>query len=119
MNDIIQKVVNNLFLIGEGLIKSGTHILENVSFSEHYFDLVIGKILGLLFENRFGDFKIDEVIRKFCEMLNPERTYRSICVKLLTYEDEIFISQVVQALESTLATEKSLKIVRQKLRKVK
>lgn len=33
VNDIIQKVVNNLFLIGEGNIKSGTHILENVSFN--------------------------------------------------------------------------------------
>lgn len=90
-----------------------------MSFNEHYFDLVIGKILGLLFENRFGDFKIDEVIRKFCEMLNTERTYRLVCTKLLNYDDDIFISQVVQALESILATEKSLKNVRQKLRKAK
>jgi vacuole morphology and inheritance protein 14 len=37
----------------------------------------------------------------------------------LTYEDQIFISQVVQALESILASEKSLKNVRQKLRKAK
>ena len=119
VHDIIQKVVNNLFLVGEGNIKSGMHILENVSFNDHYFDLVIGKILALLFENRFGDLKIEEVIKKFCEMLNTERAYRSICVKLLTYDDENFISQIVQALENILSTEKTLKNVRQKLRKAK
>jgi hypothetical protein len=46
-------------------------IIENVSLNEQYFDLVIAKLLSLLFQNKAIEFRTEEILRKFCEILDP------------------------------------------------
>ncbi|CAN5950645.1 unnamed protein product [Sphagnum jensenii] len=69
-------------------------IIENVSFTEQYFDLVIDKLLSLLF-SRNTELKIENIFRKFCNLLNVEKTFVSVCQQLLVYKDARFIEQIV------------------------
>lgn len=101
INDIIQKLVEELC---DGSTKNVMGIIENVSLNEQYFDLVIEKLLTLLFQNKAIDFGTEEVLRKFCGMLDPEKTYMSICTQLLTYVDAKFILTIVDSLNLLLAT---------------
>lgn len=55
INDIIQKLVEELC---DGSTKNVKGIIENVSLNEQYFDLVIAKLLSLLFQNKAVEFRI-------------------------------------------------------------
>ena len=79
----------------DGTTKNVKGIIENVSLNEQYFDLVIAKLLSLLFQNKAIEFRTEEILRKFCDSLDPEKTYVSICTQLLSYEDGKFIEGTV------------------------
>lgn len=65
---------------------------------------MIAKLLSLLFQNKTIEFRTEEILRKFCDSLDPEKTYISVCSQLLSYEDGKFIEGTVEALNSLLAT---------------
>lgn len=101
INDIIQKLVEKLC---EGNTKNVMAIIENVSFTEQYFDLVIDKLLSLLF-TKSTELKTENIFRKFCNLLNVEKTFMSVCQQLLVYKDTRFVEQIVHVLNFILVTE--------------
>jgi hypothetical protein len=44
------------------------------------------------------------IFRKFCNLLNVEKTYMSICAQVLVYKDTRFIEQIVHVLNYILVT---------------
>lgn len=66
ISDIITKLVEKLC---EGTTKNVAAIILNVSFTEQYFDLLIEKMLSLLY-TKCSDGKMEGVFRKFCNLLN-------------------------------------------------
>lgn len=78
-------------------------IFENVSFNEQYFDLVIDKLLNLLY-TKSTELKTENIFRKFCNLLNVEKTYVSVCQQLIDYKDTRFIEQIVHVLNFILVT---------------
>lgn len=51
------------------------------------------------------DLKIEHIFRKFCNLLNVEKTYMSICQQVvLVYKDHRFIDQIVHVLNYILVT---------------
>lgn len=87
----------------EGNTKNVMGIIENVSFTEQYFDLVIDKMLNIIY-TKGPDLKIEHIFRKFCNLLNVEKTYRSICQQVLVYKDPRFVDQIVHVLGYILVT---------------
>jgi hypothetical protein len=47
---------------------------------------------------------MENIFRKFCNLLNVEKTYMSICAQVLVYKDTRFIEQIVHVLNYILVT---------------
>lgn len=63
----------------DGSTKNVMGIIENVSLNTQHLDLVIEKLLSLLFQNKSGEVKTEDILKKFFDRLDPEKTFISIC----------------------------------------
>ena len=100
INDIIQKLVERLC---EGNTKNVMAIIQNVSFTEQYFDLVVDKLLSLHFTKN-TELNTENIFRNFCNLLNIEKTFMPVSQQLLVYKDTRFVEQIVHVLNFILVT---------------
>jgi vacuole morphology and inheritance protein 14 len=81
-------------------------VLGNICLHEDYFNLVIEKILAIFYANKeILNSKMHIVIKKLCNILNPEKVYMAVAEKLNGVEDLGYVSSVVQTLDIILLTD--------------
>ena len=100
IDDIIQKLVEKLC---EGSSKNVMGIIQNVSFNEHYFEMVIEKLLHFI-KNHGEVVKPHRVLKHLCNALNIEKAFCVIASQLKQTKDRRFASDVVSALLHILVT---------------
>lgn len=100
IDGIIQKLVEKLC---EGSSKNVMGIIENVSFNECYFVMVIEKLLSYI-KNTTENIKPHRVLKHLCNALNIEKAFRVIADQLKNTKDRKFAAEIVSALLHILVT---------------
>lgn len=120
MDEIVQKLIDKLYTPEGEIVRNVIEVLGNISLHQHYFDLVIEKILQVCFDNMsVREKNSDVIVKKLCAILDGRKVFMSLSSKLQNFEDVEFISNFVQSLDLILLTDKQLSDVRQLLRNLK
>ncbi|CAK95056.1 unnamed protein product (macronuclear) [Paramecium tetraurelia] len=123
IEDILTKLIDKLADSESAIVQNIMDVLANISMHSQYFEMVIDKILIMLHKNQEqSEKKGDQIFKKLCSLLNPQKVYFTITAKLLeiySENDVIFISNTVQILTNLLISEKELQNLRNILRNLK
>ncbi|CAD8081924.1 unnamed protein product [Paramecium primaurelia] len=123
IEDILTKLIDKLADSESAIVQNIMDVLANISMHSQYFEIVIDKILTMLHKNQEqSEKKGDQIFKKLCSLLNPQKVYFTITAKLLEIysdNDVLFISNTVQTLTTLLISEKELQNLRNILRNLK
>ena len=75
-------------------------------------------MLVLLLNRGFNEEKPEQILKKFCSILEPDKFCKTLASQVVqTFDDKNFIFDIVQYLNYLIITEKSMLKVRKKLYK--